>query len=92
MNGLIKQLFTPNCPVAQLAERKIKDLRRSCWTGFESKELCKNVVLIFTKWINVIAVCIYRYVITMGLCSKYDMDGHYSDSRRESLQILLNMT
>ena len=22
MNGLIKQLFTPNCPVAQLAEHK----------------------------------------------------------------------
>ena len=25
----------------------------------------------------VIAVCIYRYVITFGLRSKYDMLGHY---------------
>ena len=24
-----------------------------------------------------IAVCIYRYVITLGLHSKYDVDGHY---------------
>ena len=24
-----------------------------------------------------IAVCIYRYVITFGLCSKYDVLGHY---------------
>ena len=26
---------------------------------------------------NIIAVCIYRYVITLGLRSKYDVDGHY---------------
>ena len=34
-----------------------------------------------------IAVCVYRYVITMGLCSKYDVDGQYS---RFAAQILAN--
>ena len=34
-----------------------------------------------------IAVCIYRYVITMGLRSKYDVDGHYS---RFAARILAN--
>ena len=33
MNGLMKQLFTPNCPVAQLAEHKTEGLRRVCWPG-----------------------------------------------------------
>ena len=28
-------------------------------------------------FVFIIAVCIYRYVITFGLRSKYDMDGHY---------------
>ena len=48
MNGLIKQLFTPNCPAAHLTEHKTEDLRRTCWCGLES-----NFVLIFTKWIDV---------------------------------------
>ena len=26
---------------------------------------------------HIIAVCIYRYVITLGLRSKYDVGGHY---------------
>ena len=33
------------------------------------------------KWILIIyfiAVCIYRYVITLGLWNKYDIDGHHS--------------
>ena len=29
MNGLIKQLFTPSHPVAQLTEHKTEDLRRT---------------------------------------------------------------
>ena len=28
--------------------------------------------------LGIIAVCIYRYVITLDLRSKYDVDGHYS--------------
>ena len=38
---LIKQLFTPNCPVAQLTEHKTEDL-----TGpwFELKKFCKTFV------------------------------------------------
>ena len=36
---------------------------------------------------RVIAVCIHRHVITMGLSSKYDVDGHYS---RFAAQILAN--
>ena len=35
-----------------------------------------------------IAVCIYRYVITLALHRKYDMDGHYS---RFVARILLSM-
>ena len=34
MNGLIKQLFIPNFPAAQLAEHKTEDLRRTSWPGF----------------------------------------------------------
>ena len=37
----------------------------------------------------VIVVCTYRYVITLDLCSKYDMLGHYF---RFMAQILSNMT
>ena len=35
MNGLIKQLLTANCPLAQLSEHKTNDLRRTYWHGFE---------------------------------------------------------
>ena len=42
MNGLIKQLFTSYSPVDQLAEHSTEDLKRSCWSGFESKEFCKK--------------------------------------------------
>ena len=37
----------------------------------------------------VIVVCTYCYVITLDLCSKYDMLGHYF---RFTAQILSNMT
>ena len=37
--------------------------------------------------LNVIAVCMYRYVITLGLRSKYDVMVTISDLQRESLQI-----
>ena len=30
-----------------------------------------------TSQMSIIAVCIYRYVITFGLRSKYDVLGHY---------------
>ena len=36
---------------------------------------------------QLIAVCIYRYVITLGLWSKYDVHGHYF---RFTVQILVN--
>ena len=42
MNGLIKQLFTPNSPLAQLSEHKTEDQRRTFWRGFECREFCKN--------------------------------------------------
>ena len=42
MNGLIKQLFTPNFPVAQLAEHKTEYLRRTYQSGFKSKGFCKK--------------------------------------------------
>ena len=47
MNGLIKQLFTPNCPGAQLAEHTIEDLRRICqpaWVQIQGvlKKFCLN--------------------------------------------------
>ena len=32
----------------------------------------------YDVYCNLIAVCIYRYVIAFGLSGKYDMDGHYS--------------
>ena len=41
MNGLSKQLFIPNCLVAQSAGHKTENLRRTCWPGFESKEFAK---------------------------------------------------
>ena len=34
--------------------------------------------IMFTNIQTLIAVCIYRYVITLGLWNKYDIDGHYS--------------
>ena len=49
MNRLIKQLFTPNTPVAQLSEHKTEELRRTCWPGCRSKEFCKNYCLNFHK-------------------------------------------
>ena len=49
MNGLIKELFTPNFPLAQLSEHKTEDLRRTCWYGYQSREFCKHFGLIFTK-------------------------------------------
>ena len=42
MNGLIKQMFTPNFPVDQLAEHKTEDLRRE-GPAFESKDFCKKI-------------------------------------------------
>ena len=54
MNGLIKQLFTPNYPVVQLAEHKTEDLRRICWPRFKFKEFCKIKLTIYvdvtTSW------------------------------------------
>ena len=48
MNSVInKQLFTSNATVAQLSEHETEDLRRNCWSRFESKEFCKKSVLIF---------------------------------------------
>ena len=44
MNRLIKQSYTPNSPVAQLAEHKTEDLKRGCWCGFESMEFDKKFV------------------------------------------------
>ena len=51
MNGLIKHLFTPDSPVAQLAEHKTEDLRRTCWPGLETKGFCKKkkIATILTK-------------------------------------------
>ena len=40
MNGLIQQLFTPNFPVAQMAEHKTEYLRRTYQSGFKSKGFC----------------------------------------------------
>ena len=34
-------------------------------------------------------MCVYRHVITLGLHSKYNVDGHYSYSRSESLRLHL---
>ena len=46
-----------------------------------------NGVMLFAKVHKLIAVCMYRYVITKGLRSKYDVDGHYS---RFMARILVN--
>ena len=45
MNGLMKQLFTPNSQVAQLSEHNTEDLRRACWP-------CCNTQL-FPNWYNI---------------------------------------
>ena len=38
---------------------------------------------------ELVAECIYRYVITLGLRSKYDVMVTISDPRRESLRLCL---
>ena len=47
---------------------------------------------IMIKIRSIIAVRIYRYVITLELCSKYVVMVTIPDSWRESLRILVNMT
>ena len=49
---------------------------------------CQSILRLQCSRINVIAVCIYRYVITLGLWSKYDVVGHYS---RFVVRILANL-
>ena len=84
MNGLIKQLFTPNSTVAQLVVHKTEDLRRTSWCRFESRKFCKNFVLIFTKWKK----CYYLLVllVAMPLCSNIILN-HTTECRQFSTRI-----
>ena len=43
INGLIKQMFTPNSRLAQLSEHKIEDQSRTYWCKYESWELTKTL-------------------------------------------------
>ena len=49
MNRLIKQLFTPNSPVAQLTEHKNKDGEGTAGEGFKSKGVLLKFCLNFHK-------------------------------------------
>ena len=37
---------------------------------------------------TIIAVCIFRYVITLGLHSKYDVDGHFRGMNPYDVRLL----
>ena len=65
--------------------------RREIGLGWELKKVGQQLIAHFSfvhiRQRYLIAVCIYRHVITFELCVKYDVDGHYS---RFAARILAN--
>ena len=76
MGGLV--YFLPSrrrCSCSVQNKASLLDNDWSSCFGLTGLKICQTNCL--TSNFIIFAVCIYRYVITLGLRSKYDVDGHY---------------